>query len=373
MNKPRKIFFVMAGGGHETDRHYHDTIKNRRSVEEFGKFLKTEEVNKLANYAHGQPYAVWGAVPGSSNIRNWETMEVGDYVMVYREGKIILAAEVAMKVRNPDLARYFWREDGSGKTWEYIYFMINDATFNLPMAKLNKYLGYEENYHPQGFMAIKQEKVDELLSAYGDLISLLQTLSKGQELEKVDLEKKKVVNTIIDDQIERAPTEHTEIQWRLIGLGHRSNFDVWVPSADKSKEFDGHRFADFVIKEFQETIDVPTYIKNIDTVWKLGHSIKSAFEIEHSTSIYSGILRLSDLRTLTPNSTYPLFIVASRERKNKVFDQLRRPTFSDNHLALDRAVKFLSYDSIRKLDENSREEQSSFNPDYLMQEAESAV
>ncbi|MGB7957233.1 MAG: hypothetical protein WCF77_00095 [Minisyncoccia bacterium] len=83
MAKSRKIFFVMAGGGHETDRHYQDTIKNRRSVEEFGKFLKTEETNKLANYAHGRSYAVWGAVPGASNIRNWETMDEGDYVMVY--------------------------------------------------------------------------------------------------------------------------------------------------------------------------------------------------------------------------------------------------------------------------------------------------
>jgi hypothetical protein len=373
MTKSRKIFFVMAGGGHETDRHYRDTIENRRAVEEFGKFLKAEEVNKLANYAHGRSYAVWGAVPGSSNIRNWETMEEGDYVMVYREGKIILAAEIAMKIRNPDLARYFWREDSDGKTWEYIYFMINDAAFNLPMAKLNKYLGYEESYHPQGFMAIKQEKVDELLSVYGDLISLLRTLSNGQELEKVDLEKRKIVSAVIDDQIERAPTEHTEIQWRLIRLGHKSNFDVWVPVGDKSKEFDGHKFTDFVIKEFQETIDVPIYIKNIDAVWKLGYSIKSAFEIENSTDIYSGILRLSDLRTLTPNSTYPLFIVANRERKNKVFKQLRRPTFSDNHLALDRAVKFLSYDSIRKLDENSRAGQSGFDPDWLMQEAESAV
>jgi hypothetical protein len=362
----------MAGGGHETDRHYYDTIKNRRPVEEFGKFLKKEEVDKLADYARGRSYAVWGAVPGTSNIRNWEAMEEGDYVMVYRQGKIILVAEIAAKVRNPDLAKYFWKEDDNGKTWEYLYFMINDVSFNLEMSKLNKYLGYEENYHPQGFMAIKQEKVDELLSAYGDLVSLLQKLSSGQELEKVEFEEKKI-NAIVEDQIERAPTEHTEIQWRLIRLGNRSNFDVWVPSADKSKEFDGHRFADFVIKEFQETIDVPTYIKNIDTVWKLGYSIKSAFEIEHSTSIYSGILRLSDLRTLAPNSIYPLFIVANRERKNKVFEQLRRPTFSDSHLSLDHAVKFISYDSIRKLDENMKEEQIGFNLDWLMQEAESVA
>jgi len=372
MTKKRKIFFVVAGGGHGTDRHYYDTIKNRRSVEEFGKFLKQEEIEKLNKYSHGRPYAVWGAVPGPNNIRNWETMEEGDYVMVYREGKIILAAEIAMKIRNADLAKYFWQEDENGKTWEYMYFMINDASFNVDMVKLNKYLGYSDVYHPQGFMAVVQEKADNLLSVYGDLMSLLEKLDNGQELEEIEFEKKKIINEVIGEHIERAPTEHTEIQWRLIRLGNKSQFDVWVPVLDQAKEFDGNKFRDFVIKEFQETIDVPLYIKNIDTVWKLGHSIKSAFEIEHSTSIYSGILRLSDLRSLTPNSTYPLFIVADRERKNKVFEQLKRPTFSNDYLSLDRAVRFLSYDTIRDVDENFKKEYAGLDMDWLTLKSESA-
>ena len=230
MAKSRKIFFVMAGGGHETDRHYHETIKNRRSVDDFGKFMKPQEVEKLKEYSHGRPYAVWGAVPGPSNIRNWETMEAGDYVLVYRKGKIILAAEIAMKIRNPHLSEYFWQRDDDGKTWELIYFMINDVPFDLEITKLSKYLGYEDNYRPQGFMAIRQDKVDKLLSLYGDLISLLQKLSGGQDLEKVEFEKKKIINEILEEHIEKPQTEHTEIQWRLIRLGSRSGFDVWVPT-----------------------------------------------------------------------------------------------------------------------------------------------
>ena len=371
MTKTRKIFFVMAGGGHGTDRHYHDTIKNRREVAEFEKFLNKEEVEKLLQYSRGRPYATWGAVPGSSNIRNWQVMEEGDYVMVYRQGKIILVAEIAMKTRNADLARYFWQEDKDGRTWEYIYFMINDAPFSVPITKLNKYLGYESNYHPQGFMAIQQDKVDKLLSEYGDLISLLSRLESGQKLEEVEFEKKKIINEVIGEKVEKAPTEHTEMQWRLIRMGNKAHFDVWVPAGDQGKEFNGEKFRDLVIREFQETIDVPTYIKNIDTVWKLGHSIKSAFEIENSTSIYSGILRLSDLRSLTPNSIYPLFIVADRERRNKVFEQLARPTFSNDYLSLDRIVKFLSYDSIRELDEEFKADQVTMNVDWILQRAES--
>jgi hypothetical protein len=81
------------------------------------------------------------------------------------------------------------------------------------------------------------------------------------------------------------------------------------------------------------------------------YSIKSAFEIEHSTSIYSGILRLSDLRAEAPNSNYPLFIVASGDRKRKVFDELRRPTFSGPCLRLNEVIRFLGYEKIREIDE----------------------
>jgi len=371
--KSRKIYFVMAGGGHDTDRHYYETIKNRRSVAELSQFLDTAETNKLKTYSHDRPYAVWGAVPGVSNARNWEGMEPGDYVLVYRKGKIILVAEIAMKTRNPKLAEYLWQKDEAGKTWEYVYFMINDVALNLDIGVLNKYLGYKSNYHPQGFMAIEKEKTNAILSTYGDFISVLQRLERGEEIEAVATNPiySKVIDELVEDKIQKAPTEHTEMQWRLIRLGTKSHFDVWVPEGDKHRQWNNEVFETMVLKNFQETLDVPTYIRNIDTVWKLGQSIKGAFEIENSTSIYSGILRLSDLRALTPNSNYPLFIVAQKEKKQRVFDQLMRPTFSNPYLGLDKLVKYLSYDAIRELDNDLVDVNLGFDIQWLMERAES--
>ncbi|MGA9132452.1 MAG: hypothetical protein WB384_10645, partial [Candidatus Sulfotelmatobacter sp.] len=47
----------------------------------------------------------------------------------------------------------------------------------------------------------------------------------------------------------------------------------------------------------------------------------------------------------------PLFIVASEERKRRVFDELRRPTFSGPCLRLNEVIRFLGYEKVREIDE----------------------
>jgi hypothetical protein len=69
-------------------------------------------------------------------------------------------------------------------------------------------------------------------------------------------------------------------------------------------------------------------IEQIDVIWLRGRSIARAFEIEHTTAIYSGLLRMADLVALQPDINIPLHIVAPEERQTTVLDQIRRPVFS---------------------------------------------
>ena len=55
-------------------------------------------------------------------------------------------------------------------------------------------------------------------------------------------------------------------------------------------------------------------IEQIDVIWLKGHSIVRAFEVEHTTSIYSGLLRMADLLALQPNMNINLHIVAPDNR-----------------------------------------------------------
>ena len=63
-------------------------------------------------------------------------------------------------------------------------------------------------------------------------------------------------------------------------------------------------------------------IELIDVLWLDGNAIVAAFEIESTTSIYSGLLRMSDLLARQPNISVPLFLVAPDERREKVIQQV---------------------------------------------------
>jgi hypothetical protein len=56
-------------------------------------------------------------------------------------------------------------------------------------------------------------------------------------------------------------------------------------------------------------------IELIDVLWLKGNTILAAFEIEATTSIYSGLLRMSDLLALQPNLDLALYLVVARSSK----------------------------------------------------------
>jgi type II restriction enzyme len=87
-------------------------------------------------------------------------------------------------------------------------------------------------------------------------------------------------------------------------------------------------------------------IRLIDVLWlsKSEDRVVAAFEVEHTTSIYSGILRLLDLARGAPgHAANGLFLVAPDEREEDVQTQLRRPALRDIG---DLHVRFLPYSEL---------------------------
>ncbi len=94
-------------------------------------------------------------------------------------------------------------------------------------------------------------------------------------------------------------------------------------------------------------------IENIDVLWIRGSAIARAFEIEHTTAVYSGLLRMADLLAMQPNMRIKLHVAAPEARRQKVFQEILRPVFSLLEGGpLSECCSFISYNSILELSQN---------------------
>jgi type II restriction enzyme len=77
--------------------------------------------------------------------------------------------------------------------------------------------------------------------------------------------------------------------------------------------------------------DTQNTIKLIDILWfqKGTNNIIGAFEVEKSTSIYSGILRLTDLAYSIANGDEVFYIIIPDSRESDVRMQLSRPSIKN--------------------------------------------
>jgi hypothetical protein len=164
-------------------------------------------------------------------------------------------------------------------------------------------------------------------------------------------------------------SDHLRMQWTLIGLGVKCGSRVWVPAGDQTRIREQYQFNDFETN-FAAGLDTQTrYVENIDVVYKEEFRIDAAFEIENSTSIYSGLLRFADLSLVAPNTVYPLFIVAPQEKRNRLYEQLRRPIFQK--LRMHEKVRYLSYDAVDDIDRFSRGMERGLNVELIVGKSES--
>ena len=149
---------------------------------------------------------------------------------------------------------------------------------------------------------------------------------------------------------EQAESEHTQIQYLLIKIGRALKYDVYVARNDRHRSYNGQAFALLTIPALPRmdwSAEVMDTVSLIDVIWlKPGtNDIVSAFEIEKSTSIYSGILRMEDLARSIPECTCNFYLVAPDRREREVLAQLARPAFR-NDLS-DMVLAFLPFDHLR--------------------------
>jgi type II restriction enzyme len=134
---------------------------------------------------------------------------------------------------------------------------------------------------------------------------------------------------VIDEA--RETSEHARMQAHLLKIGRALGYQVWVARNDKTvPNCHGGNLGENCIDALPISnldSEVRSTIEFIDVLWVDEQRIVCAFEVEKSTSIYSGILRLLDLNLSFPYDGPTLYLVAPDARDGEVRAQLARPSF----------------------------------------------
>lgn len=170
----------------------------------------------------------------------------------------------------------------------------------------------------------------------------------------LDIEEKKRLkmlkrrhDQVLKDSVEE--NAHSEMQYHLARLGKSLGYNVWIAQNDHKRTYNGQKLGEFSLSVLPLSgIDknVSDTISLIDVLWlNQNDEIISGFEVEKSTSIYSGILRLYDL-SLSVGKTCKLFLVAPDKREQEVKAQLLRPAFFKEE-ALKSSLSYILFSDLK--------------------------
>ena len=261
-------------------------------------------------------------------------------------------------VHTPDIIVYFrYSKIHSDDKRPYTFYGLKKDDVEL-IKKLNKksfiiLLTSEENknlyipfnalenyFHPSKANKDNQYKINHFFKPTGNVISLSKT-------GKYSTEKFLSFDKILDAEttkIKLPLLSHGQVQSLVGAIGIQQGYDLFFPKKDYNQIdysiVNRSKIQDW-LPSFNNIID--RIIKEIDVIWLNGIKLEHFFEVEHSTPIYSGLLRFNDV-SLSIGNSKEFNIVAQDERENKFGLEINRPTFTKSKLI--EKTNFISYESI---------------------------
>lgn len=120
-------------------------------------------------------------------------------------------------------------------------------------------------------------------------------------------------------------TSHSEAEFILLKLGQILGYDTYSP--DRNKEAYGQKLEDLISLDAIPQFTTPSLldtIKNIDVIWFEGEFPVCCFEVEHTTGVTAGLLRLFQTSQLNTK----LFIIAPTDVLKKFETEMNKIPFS---------------------------------------------
>ncbi|WP_342422726.1 hypothetical protein [Paenibacillus sp. FSL E2-0178] len=133
----------------------------------------------------------------------------------------------------------------------------------------------------------------------------------------------------------REDNTHSEMQYHLARLGRSLGYKVWIAQNDHKRQWNSAKLGELslpALPPLQVSKAAFDTISFIDVLWLDDKNrMIAAFEVEKSTSIYSGILRLYDLALSLNEPECSLYLISPDSREKEIQAQLLRPSLQQNN------------------------------------------
>jgi hypothetical protein len=312
-------------------------------------------------------YSVWG-----SDYNRFKDWQKGDYLLLIIDKSFAALAEM---IGEPFISKdEIWPGGGSPYRIPIKFIHIpKKESRPLILGKSRDALLAAYGSKKWGWAILNQTLIPESAShiIYNEIISipnhlkeiteqldvLLQEEKSSQKFKEVVARKQdtKIIEKPITAELQITESEikntlHTQTEFDLIRLGKMCGCTVWVAKGDRNKLINGKSLGnecmEILPKMGLDEEDIRR-VSNIDVIWFERNKPIYAFEIETTTQIYSGILRMSDLLEVVPALRIKLIIVAPKEKESKFKSEIERPTF--RYVGLYDYCKFISIEKLKEI------------------------
>jgi hypothetical protein len=158
---------LQPSSGKEAMNHFEDTIENGVSINLLRENLSQEEFRKV-NELKSNKVKTWGFVSSLEDYprKEWEDIDEDDLVLFYKNKKFFYIAKIHSKVHNKELAKDLWGADEHGRFWEYVYFIKEGKSIEIPykpeILKRKDGEFYKKNHIVQGAILLEGENKDAM-------------------------------------------------------------------------------------------------------------------------------------------------------------------------------------------------------------------
>lgn len=284
---------------------------------------------------------IWGTTDEGRKRAYFEQMESGDPLLFYNSGRYFAVGRVGTTFEDEQIGEWLWGKPESS----FIFTVTNFHQTDLDVEEINEILGYKENNIPMGFNRPSEKAISSLLQHYNSVEEAFQDFKTGDITGPQETEESKTTG-------ETDSRDHIEIQWYLIQLGLNQGYEVYVARNDQNREYNGQPLGEECVDSLNLTgfsKSAMNIIEYVDVIWLEDDYIVEMFEVESTTSIFSGILRMTDFVVKVPNLAVNMNIVAPDEDADKARREMNRPTFEQILGRSDHStLNFISFEEVRQ-------------------------